>query len=424
LSCFSLLSQSPGGVGGDRDSFSPLQKICREQPLGGLKSGKRHVTQEIKAAFAKLFGGDSRVFRAPGRVNLIGEHTDYNGGFVLPAAIGFDVTVACAKNDRGEWQVHSLQERDTATLNLAGPNPQPQRDWTDYIRGVALQLQNDGYVIPSAYLLVDGRVPMSAGLSSSAAFEVAVAQGLLYLSGRSMDRVSIARLCQRAENEFVGARCGIMDQFSSVFGRAGHALLIDCRTLGIRYIPLPENVSLVICNTMVKHSISGGEYNNRRRECERCVRYFAELLTEVRALRDVTEEDLREHGCRLPEVLLRRSRHVITENARVLRAADALQRQDLETLGKLMHESHISLRDDYEVSCRELDAMVDLALNIPGTYGARMTGGGFGGCTINLVDTRAVHSFKSCIFSKYKEVTNIDSEIYVTWAADGAGIAQ
>lgn len=379
---------------------------------------------ELTRDFVVRFGRAARVFQAPGRVNLIGEHTDYNDGYVMPAAIGFHTCVASATNGGDRLVVHSLQESDTATFPVSEPHPQPRRDWTDYVRGVQIQLQKQGYDIPGASLLIDGNVPIGAGLSSSAAIEVAVALALLDVVGGSMDRAAIARLCQRAENEFVGARCGIMDQFSSVHGRADHALLVDCRSLELRYVTLPNSVSLVICNSMVKHSHGAGEYNIRRAECERCVHHFQAWRPEISALRDVTEEDLRQHGDALPDVLLRRCRHVVSENGRVLHAAEALESGDLESVGKLMSESHISLRDDYEVSCPELDTLVKLASKYPGTHGARMTGGGFGGCTVNLVERNAVEEFRAGILRDYEAATGIKAEVYVTAAVDGAGPAE
>ncbi len=238
-----------------------------------------------------------------------------------------------------------------------------------------------------------------------------------------MDNAAIARLCQRAENDFVGSRCGIMDQFASLNGRAGKAIQLDCRSLNARFIPLPENVALVICNTMVKHSIATGEYNARRAQCEAGVRYFSQFRDGILALRDVTEADLQSHGGGVSEVLFRRCRHVITENTRVLQAADAVETGDLAGVGQLMYESHRSLKSDFEVSCAELDIMVELAGKIPGTYGARMTGGGFGGCTINLVDRSEARRFSERIAKDYQDATQIRPEIYITEAADGAGPA-
>jgi galactokinase len=251
--------------------------------------------------------------------------------------------------------------------------------------------------------------------------EVATALALLDLGGGTLDRVTLAKLCQRAENEFVGAPCGIMDQFASANGRAGHAILLDCRSLEATYVPIHESIALVICNTMVKHSIGAGEYGKRRAQCEECVRFFKQIQPEVRSLRDVSANDVQRHGTGLPNVLFRRAKHVITENARVLAAAESLKSNDFRKVGQLMYESHASLRDDYEVSCPELDLMVDIARSLPGVYGSRMTGGGFGGCTISLVEKSAADDFCKRIKREYEIATKVRHDVYVTTAADGAG---
>lgn len=376
---------------------------------------------QFTAAYPRSASRGVHIFRAPGRVNLIGEHTDYNEGFVMPGAIAFDHWVAVAATDSGELTVRSLQEECSYTFPVEDSNPQPQHDWTDYVCGVQIQLARAGCRISGADILIDGHVPMGAGLSSSAALEVASALALSYTCGRTFDAADLARICQRAENEFVGARCGIMDQFSSISGRAGHAILLDCRTLQSIYVPLPESVALVICNTMVRHSIAAGEYNQRRAQCERSVEYFRGKRDGISSLRDVTESDLQQHGSGLPETLLRRSRHVVTENARALQAAHALENGDIKTVGELMYQSHASLRDDYEVSCPELNVMVELASAVPGTYGSRMTGGGFGGCTVSLVARSAVERFVALVTAGYERALHIRPDIFVTSLADGAG---
>jgi galactokinase len=364
------------------------------------------------------------VFRAPGRVNLIGEHTDYNEGFVMPGAIAFDVRVACAANHSGQVSLRSLQENETVTFSVDDSAPTPRHDWTDYVRGVQVDLSRLGLAIPGIDLLIDGRVPMNAGLSSSAALEVASALAFLHVAGAALEKIELAKLCQRAENNFVGARCGIMDQFSSVFGRADRAILLDCRSLKTEYVPLPENIELVICNTMVKHSIAAGEYNRRRAECEQCVKYFRSKGLNIASLRDLTEQGLQRHKPGLSDVLFRRCRHVVSENARVLRAARAFENHDLQAVGALMYESHASLRDDYQVSCSELNLMVELARAIPAVYGSRMTGGGFGGCTINLVERTEVEKFTSDVAAAYEKSTGIRPEIYLTTLVDGAGAVE
>lgn len=363
----------------------------------------------------------ARIFRAPGRVNLIGEHTDYNEGFVMPAAIGFSTFVtASPRNDR-KVLLFSEHFSEEVEFNLDDPNLKATGHWSDYPIGVAVTLERAGYRLKGARLKIRSEVPIGSGLSSSAAIEVATCYALVSNSGLSVDAVEMAKLCQRAENEFVGMRCGIMDQFVSCCGRAGKALMLDCRSLDHKLLPLPRQTRLVICNTMVKHSLAASAYNQRRAECEAGVRHFAHSLPNVRALRDVTEADLKLYGSDLSEVVYRRCRHVITENARVLDAAKALEEEDLEAFGRLMNESHRSLRDDYEVSCRELDVMVELARECDGVYGARMTGGGFGGCTVNLVNVEKVDAFKRTVAQGYTEATRLAPEIYICNAANGAG---
>ena len=362
----------------------------------------------------------SRVFQAPGRVNLIGEFTDYNDGFVMPAAVEFSTTVAVTKRPDRMLGMHSANMNQHREFPLDDSSAQSARDWSDYVRGVAVILEQLGHRLHGADLEIHGDVPMGAGLSSSASIEVATALALIGVSGLSLGRKEIAELCQRAENEFAGSRCGIMDQFISCFGKAGHALLLDCRSLDYRLIPLPSGVRLVICNTMVRHQHSSGEYNNRRADCEAGVRHFSRVLPHVRALRDVTLDDLSRYGDGLADPVYRRCRHVISENARVERAAQALEQSDLDTLGTLMGESHCSLRDDFEVSCPELDLMVDLALASPGIRGARMTGGGFGGCAIGLVEQDRVDDFVKNVQDGYRKATGTTPELYVTAAADGA----
>src|SRR5205085_176721 len=275
-------------------------------------------------------------------------------------------------------------------IDLDDPNLARRGHWSDYSVGVALMLERAGHRLRGARLEIRGEVPVGSGLSSSAAVEVATAFALVTNSGITTDGRELALLCQRAENEFVGARVGIMDQFVSIFGETQKALLLDCRSLEFRRLPLPDTVNLVICNTMVKHELASSAYNERREQCEAGVKHLAQSLPNVTALRDVTITELEEFGRALPEVVYRRCRHVVTENARVLAAAEALTHNGLREFGKLMAASHRSLRDDYEVSSTELDVMVDLANKVEGVYGARMTGGGFGGCTVNLVATRAV----------------------------------
>ena len=358
-------------------------------------------------------------YRAPGRVNLIGEHTDYNEGFVMPAAINYSTLVAVGPREDRIITVRSEHFPDTVELNLDRPTTS-RKHWSDYPLGVALKLAEAGHRLQGANLLIRGDVPIGSGLSSSAAIEVSTALALLDNAGLSIDRLELAKICQKAENEFVGIRSGLMDQFIACFGKKDTAVMLDCRSLESTPLPLPEEMKLVACNTMVKHQLASSEYNARREECEQGVRILSKHRPNIQSLRDVSIEDLERHGSELSEVVYRRCRHVITENDRVLRAATALRHGELSTFGELMAQSHQSLRDDYEVSCTELDLMVEFANEVPDCIGARMTGGGFGGATINLVSASAVEQFTAKVGKRYAEGTNIQPEIYVCSAAEGA----
>ena len=375
--------------------------------------------QELAKAFAEIFGAQLRIFRAPGRVNLIGEHTDYNEGLVMPAAINYSTYVAIVPREDRTITVRSDHFPDTAELNLDRPT-KSRKHWSDYPLGVAVKLEEAGHRLKGANLLIRSDVPIGSGLSSSAAIEVSTALVLLDNAGLSIDRLELAKICQKAENEYVGIRSGIMDQFIACFGKKDTAVMLDCRSLESTPLPLPEEVKLVTCNTMVKHQLASSEYNARREECEHGVRILSGHLPNIKSLRDVSVEELERCGSQLPDVVYRRCRHVITENDRVLRAATALRAGELSTFGKLMAQSHQSLRDDYEVSCKELDLMVEFANEAPACIGARMTGGGFGGATINLVNSSKVDEFAAHVAKRYADATKIQPEIYVCSAADGA----
>jgi galactokinase len=374
----------------------------------------------LTVRFQEKFGTNPHIFRAPGRVNLIGEHTDYNDGFVMPAAIEFYTWIAAAKREDRALEVYSGHYDEMISLSLdelAGP---PRKHWSDFIRGVAAVLQNAGYKLAGANLFIHGEVPLGAGLSSSASLEVATALALSSLSAIVVPRLELVKLCQKAEHEYVGTRCGIMDQFIAVFGAAGHALMLDCRSLEYQLLGVPRDFRLVVCNSMVRHELASGEYNRRRADCEEGVRLLQAHLPGIRALRDVTVADLEALKEALPATVYRRCRHVVTENQRVLAAAKALQSSDADRFGHLMYRSHASLRDDYQVSCKELDLLVDLASSSPGVYGARMTGGGFGGCTVNLVKTNVSDEFKEHISQAYRAATGIIPEAYICKPAQGA----
>ena len=380
----------------------------------------KDTTSLVAHRFRELYGEPIGVFRAPGRVNLIGEHTDYNDGFVMPAALEFYTYVAAGPRTDRELSVYSIDFDETKCFHLDDLAGGPTGHWSDYVRGVADVVNASGDPIRGANLVIKGEVPIGAGLSSSAALEVATVLALLANSGLTWGRVDVAKACQRAEHEYAGTKCGIMDQFISCCARANHALLLDCRSLEYELLRIEDRVRIVICNTMVKHELAGGEYNRRRADCEAGVRFLQRYLPDIRALRDVSPSQLAEYGVGLPPETYRRCQHVISENARVLEAAQALKDGDLLRFGVLMYASHASLRDDYEVSCKELDLMVELARECSGVYGARMTGGGFGGCTVNLVDANAVEEFKAAIAGDYNDATGLHPEIYVCTAADGA----
>ena len=358
-------------------------------------------------------------YRAPGRVNLIGEHTDYNDGFVMPVAIDrYTIVVASPRGDR---IVHAESSSFGAAVNidLDEPGDGPTGTWSDYVRGVAAVLERRGHTLQGADLHISSTVPAGAGLSSSAALEVSVGAALLARSQRPIDLTELALAAQQAEHEYAGVLCGIMDQFVVCHGREQHAVLLDTRTLQATWLPLPTDITIVVCNTMTKHVLANDGYNQRRADCEAGVRALAVRLPRIRALRDVSFAELEANRDVLDERVYHRCRHVVTENARTLSAADALRDGDLARFGVLMSASHASLRDDYEVSTPELNAMVDAALECDGTIGARMTGGGFGGCTVNLVHAGEAARFARDVADLYEARTGRAPEVYVCRASNG-----
>ena len=374
---------------------------------------------EFSRRFEQQFGARPQIFRAPGRVNLIGEHTDYNDGFVMPAAVGFSTFVAIAARPDRKLVVHSEQFPGNFEFDLDDLPRQRTGNWCDYVLGVATVVQQQRYRLAGANMLIHGEVPIGAGLSSSAAIEVASALALLSLCDAKAPLPEIAKLCRQAENNFVGARVGIMDPFVACMGRAGYAILLDCRSLEPQFVPIPANLRLVVCNTMVKHDLATGAYNTRRAECEEGVKYFAKHNSGIRALRDLSPNLLDQHAQDLPAAIWKRCCHVVRENQRTVDAARALADNDLGRVRELMRESHRSLRDLYEVSCRELDIMVEAAEDLPGFCGGRMTGGGFGGCTVNLVCQENSSEFTARVAERYRQATGITAQIYSCSAEDG-----
>jgi galactokinase len=372
--------------------------------------------------FQQLFGSAEgmRTFRAPGRVNLIGEHTDYNLGFVLPVALDLATTVAAAPSRDGMLRIYSEQRQEMRQWKAEDfEGLGPAHDWSDYPIGVARELSLAGFPIQPANLLIASTVPEGSGLSSSAALEVSSA--LAFLHGRTLNPMELALLCQRAERNFVGMPCGIMDQYISVFGRRNCAVEIDCRSLGHRLVALPAGIAFVAVNTMVKHALASSAYRERVAECAAAVQGLRERFPTVDSLRDVSPEQLAEVAPQLPELVARRARHVVTEDARVGRFVEASAAGDPHQMGQLMLESHASLRDDYQVSCEELDFLVDAAMAIEGVYGSRMTGGGFGGCSVTLLRAESAEAFEEQISAAYQARFEITPLVYACRPSDGAG---
>jgi galactokinase len=376
---------------------------------------------DLPDRFAACYGRFPEIIAsAPGRVNLIGEHTDYNEGFVLPVAIDRRTWVALAGRTDDRLHFRSETTDDDVEIGLGDVDDHRQRGWSSYVAGIVSILRSQGVPVRGLDALFTSTVPVASGLSSSAALEVSMASGVLAMAGRSLPSRELARVCQRAEWDWAGVQCGIMDQTIAVSGRSRAALLIDCRSLETEAVPLDPHLQLIVCETGVPRSLAASEYNKRRNECEEAVRELGRTASGLSSLRDVTEEILSAHGGRLAETPLRRARHVVTENERVRHAVDALWLRDHRTLGTLLNASHASLRDDYQVSCSELDAMVDICQSVPGVCGARMTGAGFGGCALALADPEAVAPLTEAIMSRYPRRTGRTPTVVTCTVGDGA----
>ena len=390
---------------------------------------------EIAHDFERTFGRPPRIYRAPGRVNLIGEHTDYNDGFALPMALDRSTWIAAAPRGDRTLVVRSRAYSETFTIDLDNQPPYPTESWIDYVRGMAAVLDGgperpapqradvarpfQGREVCGADMLIASDVPIGGGVSSSAALEVACGYALLDLADRAVDLGALARAAQRAEHEYVGTRCGLMDQMAACYGRTGHALLLDTRSFSHRHVPLPASARIVVGNTMVRHALASGEYNARRADCEAGVARLARRMPSVRALRDVSIAELEAARGDLDERVYRRCRHVVTENARTLDAVEALALADFERVGRLMRESHESLRADYDVSCAELDTMTSIARGLDGVYGARMTGGGFGGSIVALVDAASADRVQQELRRLYAASTRLEPDVWICGAGDG-----
>ena len=379
--------------------------------------------EALRADFCQQYGVQPEiVVQAPGRVNLIGEHTDYNDGYVFPIAIDRSVLIAASTRADRTVRLRAVDFDKQDSFSLDNITHAETQRWSNYQRGVAVVLQERGLHLPGIDAAMSSDVPIGAGLSSSAALEVATAVTWQTLTGFELDRPDLALLCQHAENTFVGVNCGIMDQFISALGQENAALLIDCRTLDYKPAALPKGIAVVVMDTKKQRGLAGSAYNTRRSECEEGVRRLGAHLPGITALRDVSVADLRRHAAALPDNVQRRCRHVIGENQRVLDGIEALARGDAAAFGVLMNASHVSLRDDYEVSCAELDAMVEAAWSTAGVIGARMTGGGFGGCAVALVEAGQAASFSEQVSSAYEEEIGLTPSLYICTAKAGAGV--
>ena len=380
------------------------------------------IPQEIVNGFRAHFRSkaEPRIYRAPGRVNLIGEHTDYNLGFVFPIALEMACYVAVAPSGDDQLRIYSKDFDEEAAIGVAQiTSAKRQGNWSDYVVGVARELANTGVAITGSHIWISSEVPVGSGLSSSAALEISSAVALL--GSRQMEPLEIALLGQRAESQFVGMPCGIMDQYAAVFGRQGAAIQIDCRSLQHEYVPLPPDLSIIAVNSMVKHELGTSAYRDRVAECQAAVAAIQAFDKNVNSLRDVSPQFFHEIEDRIPPLPRRRARHVISDTQRVLDLAAAARAQDLTEMGRLFVASHRSMQHDYEISCEEIDFLVDHAIEIPGVYGARMTGGGFGGCTVNLVAPHSVDDFRTRLTAEYKERFGHTAAFYDCKPATGAG---
>lgn len=375
----------------------------------------------IAEEFSRVYGKEPLVVAAPGRVNLIGEHTDYNEGFVLPAAVNKQNYIAIAENGTNIINVRGARFKGTFSFSLN--DIKPVKQWVTYLLGVIYTMQQRGLVVKGVDILVDGDVPVGAGMSSSAALCSATGFALNELFGFGLSRMDLAFIGQKTEHEFAGLKCGIMDQFASLHGKAGHVMKLDCRSMEYEYIPFDfPNYKVVLVNSMVTHSLASSEYNVRRQQCEEGVALLKKHYPEINSLRDVTSEQLQAHKQELPEVVYKRCHYITTEKDRLLAGCELLKKGDIKGFGELMYTTHEGLSEEFEVSCPELDFLCGQAKQLPGVAGSRMMGGGFGGCTINLVEASAVDEFTNSIRDAYQKQYGKIPEVYITQIEDGARV--
>jgi galactokinase len=382
------------------------------------------LSKSIKSKFIELFNDEPYLFRSPGRVNLIGEHTDYNMGFVLPAAIDKAIYLAVTSRDDNNCKIFAFDMNVSFECSIENFS-KSELHWPNYLLGIVDQLKKAGYKIKGFNCVFGGNIPIGAGLSSSAALEAGLAFALNHIFNLGIDKLSLVKMSQKAENEFVGVKCGIMDQYINIFGKSKNVLRIDCRSLEKEYFPFNyDHISIVLLDTNVSHSLASSEYNLRRKECSDGVNVIKEDYPEIASLRDVSPELLNEYKSKLNPIIYKRCRYVVEENERLLKACNALSIHDLKTFGALMYQTHDGLSKDYEVSCNELDFLVELLKDNTNVYGSRMMGGGFGGCTINLIENDAIAEISKEVKKEYKKRFNNEANIYITKISGGTDIME
>ena len=377
---------------------------------------------KLKEKFKSLFNAEPLLVRSPGRVNIIGEHTDYNEGFVLPAAIDKAIYIALGKREDNLISLYAQDYQQSHEVDLSSVAP-TNKHWPNYILGMVDQLQKRGFKLGGFNLVIDGDVPLGAGLSSSAAVECAAAYGLNELFELGIEKIEMVKMAQLAEQTFAGVMVGIMDQFASMFGKKGHVIKLDCRSLQYEYVPLElKGIKILLLNTNVKHSLASSEYNTRRKQCEQGVAWVKEKYRDVKSLRDVTMDMLTEQVAPKDEVIFNRCKYVVEENIRLLQGCEDLKAGNIEALGKKMFRTHEGLSKEYEVSCKELDYLVEYVKNNPAVLGARMMGGGFGGCTINLIKEEEIDDLVKKVSKDYQQAMNLELSAYIAGIEDGSSI--